>query len=217
MDPILFIHCRALCPFTLEPLELPRHRSSGARISDALKGTKTCRSFKNRSHRLGATPNPSRLTRRDLTIAPAGGSERCSGSRWWWGRRKCLGDRDHRRLGRSGSRYDRGRRFGDRHVVRCDRGALLRSGIPPAELFASVLSPPVQPAGQNRRPPPALPMATVFERMRAISAAATSAADLQRAMGAFGLECTPYSGPRRDSTAPWSLPGCLAMNGRPGR
>jgi len=31
-------------------------------------------------------------------------------------------------------------------------------------------------------------MATVFERMRAISAAATSAADLRRAMGAFALE-----------------------------
>jgi NTE family protein len=31
-------------------------------------------------------------------------------------------------------------------------------------------------------------MDTVFERMRAIGAAATSAADLQRAMGAFGLE-----------------------------
>jgi NTE family protein len=31
-------------------------------------------------------------------------------------------------------------------------------------------------------------MATVFERMRAIAAAATSLADLQRAMGAFGLE-----------------------------
>jgi NTE family protein len=37
-------------------------------------------------------------------------------------------------------------------------------------------------------------MATVFERMRAISAAATSAADLQRAMGAFGLECDPVLG-----------------------
>ncbi len=69
--------------------------------------------------------------------------------------------------------------------------AQLRSGIPPAELFASVISPPVQPVGQNRARPPALPMATVFERMRAISAAATSAADLQRAMGAFGLECDP--------------------------
>ena len=66
--------------------------------------------------------------------------------------------------------------------------AQVRSGIPPAELLASVLSPPAQPAGQNREQPPSLPMATVFERMRAIGAAATSAADLQRAMGAFGLE-----------------------------
>lgn len=62
------------------------------------------------------------------------------------------------------------------------------SGIPVAELLASVLSPPVQPVGQNRERLPSLPMATVFERMRAIGAAATSAADLQRAMGAFGLE-----------------------------
>ena len=38
-------------------------------------------------------------------------------------------------------------------------------------------------------------MATVFERMRAISATATSAADLQRAMGAFGLECDSILGP----------------------
>ena len=66
--------------------------------------------------------------------------------------------------------------------------AQVRSGIPPAELLASVLSPPAQSAGQNQARPPSLPMATVFERMRAISAAATSAADLQRAMGAFGLE-----------------------------
>ncbi len=44
-------------------------------------------------------------------------------------------------------------------------------------------------------------MATVFERMRAIGAAATSAADLQRAMGAFGLESDsvlePGAGQRR--------------------
>lgn len=38
-------------------------------------------------------------------------------------------------------------------------------------------------------------MATVFERMRAIGAAATSAADLQRAMGAFGLESDLALGP----------------------
>jgi NTE family protein len=66
--------------------------------------------------------------------------------------------------------------------------AQVRSGIPAAELLASVLSPPVRPAGPNRERPPSLPMATVFERMRAIGAAATSAADLRRAMGAFGLE-----------------------------
>jgi NTE family protein len=73
--------------------------------------------------------------------------------------------------------------------------AQVRSGIPPAELFASVLSPPVQPVGQNRERPPSLPMATVFGRMRAIGAAATSAADLQRAMGAFGLESDSILGP----------------------
>jgi NTE family protein len=66
--------------------------------------------------------------------------------------------------------------------------AQVRSGIPAAELLASVLSPPARPAGQNRPQPPPLPLAAAFERMRAIGAAATSAADLQRAMGAFGLE-----------------------------
>ena len=73
--------------------------------------------------------------------------------------------------------------------------AQVRSGIPPAELLASVLSPPVQSVGQDRERPPSLPMATVFERMRAIGAAATSAADLQRAMGAFGLESDSILGP----------------------
>src|SRR5215475_16127174 len=73
--------------------------------------------------------------------------------------------------------------------------AQVRSGIPAAELLASVLSEPVRPAGQNRERPPSLPMATVFERMRAIGAAATSAADLQRAMGAFGLESDSILGP----------------------
>jgi len=83
--------------------------------------------------------------------------------------------------------------------------AQVRSGIPAAELLASVLSPPVQPAGQNRERPPSLPMAAVFERMRAIGAAATSAADLQRAMGAFGLESDstlePGAGQRRATVA----------------
>ena len=95
--------------------------------------------------------------------------------------------------------------------------AEVRSGIPPAELLASVLSPPVQPPGQNRELPPSLPMATVFERMRAIGAAASSAADLQRAMGVFGLESDSILGPGADSGAPWSPPGCPVMNGRRGR
>ena len=76
--------------------------------------------------------------------------------------------------------------------------AQVRSGRPPAELLASVLSPrvrPVQPARQNREQSPSLPMSTVFERMRAIGAAATSAADLRRAMGAFGLESDPVLEP----------------------
>jgi NTE family protein len=73
--------------------------------------------------------------------------------------------------------------------------AQVRSGIPAAELLGSVLSAPVQPVPQNRERQPSLAMATVFERMRAIGAAATSAADLQRAMGAFGLESDSVLGP----------------------
>ncbi|MGA3046230.1 MAG: patatin-like phospholipase family protein [Terracidiphilus sp.] len=73
--------------------------------------------------------------------------------------------------------------------------AQVRSGIPPAELLASVLSPPVPPVGQNRPPPPGQPMAAVYERMRAIGAAATSTVDLCRAMGAFGLESDATLGP----------------------
>jgi NTE family protein len=73
--------------------------------------------------------------------------------------------------------------------------AWVRSGMPAAELLASVLSEPVRPVGQNREQPPSLPMVALFERMRAIGAAATSAADLQRAMGAFGLESDAILGP----------------------
>src|ERR1700679_901143 len=73
--------------------------------------------------------------------------------------------------------------------------AQVRSGIPPAELLASILSQPAPLVGQNRPTPPGSPMATVFERMKAIGAAAISAADLQRAMGAFGLESDATLGP----------------------
>jgi NTE family protein len=58
-----------------------------------------------------------------------------------------------------------------------------------------VLSPSAQLARQKREQPPSPPAAAVFERMRAIGAAATSAADLQRAMGAFGLESDPVLEP----------------------
>lgn len=73
--------------------------------------------------------------------------------------------------------------------------AHIRSGISPAELLASILSKPAPPFEQSRQGPPSLPMATVYERMRAIGAAAASAADLQREMGAFGLESDATLGP----------------------
>jgi NTE family protein len=73
--------------------------------------------------------------------------------------------------------------------------AQVRSGIPPAELLASILSEPVPPVGQSRKGPPSPPMTAVYERMRAIGAAANSALDLCRAMGAFGLESDAAFGP----------------------
>lgn len=73
--------------------------------------------------------------------------------------------------------------------------AHVRSGIAPAELFTSILSEPVRPIGQNRQPSPSPTMAPVFGRLRAISAAATSADELQQVMGVFGLESDPTFGP----------------------
>src|SRR5689334_20100337 len=73
--------------------------------------------------------------------------------------------------------------------------AWVRSGTPPADLLAAVLSEPARPATPHGERPPSLPMAEVFERMRAIGAAATSAADLQRAMGEFGLASDSALGP----------------------
>jgi NTE family protein len=89
--------------------------------------------------------------------------------------------------------------------------AQVRSGTAPAGLLAAVLSAPVPAAGPNRERPPSRPMTTVFERMRAIGAAATSAAELQRAMGAFGLESDaglgPTAGPQRRALVAARLPG----------
>jgi NTE family protein len=73
--------------------------------------------------------------------------------------------------------------------------AQVRSGTVPAELLASILSEPVPPVAQKRPPSSVPPTATVFERIRTIGAAANSAADLQRAMGAFGLESDATLGP----------------------
>jgi len=69
--------------------------------------------------------------------------------------------------------------------------AQVRSGLPPAELLASILSQPAPPAGHNQSRPAGPPMGPVFEQLRAIGAAAASAADLRRAMGVFGLESDP--------------------------
>lgn len=88
--------------------------------------------------------------------------------------------------------------------------AQVRSGRSAAGLLAAVLSEPAAPAGQGRERPPSPPMATVFERMRAIGAAATSAVELGRAMGAFGLESDsalgPGAGQRRRAVVAARLP-----------
>lgn len=73
--------------------------------------------------------------------------------------------------------------------------AQVLSGIPLPDLLATVLAPAVPVAAPDQQRPPSLPMSAVFERMRAIGAAANSAAELQRAMGAFGLECDSVLGP----------------------
>jgi NTE family protein len=73
--------------------------------------------------------------------------------------------------------------------------AQVRSGVPPDQLLAAILFPSVPPDRQNRQAPPSPSMAAVYERIRAIGTAATSAADLQRAMGAFGLESDATFGP----------------------
>lgn len=67
--------------------------------------------------------------------------------------------------------------------------------LSPAELFAAVLGEQAPARGGHRPPPPPVPVETVFARMRAIGAAATSALELQREMGAFALESDPLLGP----------------------
>ncbi|GAB3277336.1 patatin-like phospholipase family protein [Sinomonas notoginsengisoli] len=63
--------------------------------------------------------------------------------------------------------------------------AQICSGVPLAELYEQTLAPP---AGDAPRRPAGAPSSALFERMRAINASSSSAPELQRAMGAFGLE-----------------------------
>jgi len=67
----------------------------------------------------------------------------------------------------------------------------VRSGMPAADLYAAALVAPTRPGGAPPNPaqrPPSLPQQGLFERLRAIGAAASSAEELHRALGAFALE-----------------------------
>ncbi|HEX3961921.1 MAG TPA: patatin-like phospholipase family protein [Trebonia sp.] len=91
--------------------------------------------------------------------------------------------------------------------------AQVRSGIPAAELLASVLSPPAQPAGQNREQPPSLPMATVFERMRAIGAAAPPQQPIYDER--WARRCLLWEPPDRDEPPAGNARSGMLINLRP--
>ncbi len=79
--------------------------------------------------------------------------------------------------------------------------AALRSGVPAVELYAAMTAParPVGAASQNpAKRPPSISQQELFERLRAIGAAAGSAEELQKAMGAFGLESDAVLRPGAD-------------------
>ena len=92
------------------------------------------------------------------------------------------------------------------------------SGIPPAELLASILS---QPAAVGRTAPAA---GRACRWRRCSSGCGRSAPPPPRRpisaapWALFGLESDAAFAPRqRPSGAPWSPPGCRAANGRTGR
>jgi NTE family protein len=98
--------------------------------------------------------------------------------------------------------------------------AYVRSGTPPGDLLAAVLSEPARPAGPRQEPPAqsppptrpaAIEMEAVFERLRAIGRAATSADELRREMGAFALEADatldPAAAAQRRALVASRLPG----------
>ena len=71
----------------------------------------------------------------------------------------------------------------------------IRSGIPLADLYAATIAPlPPRPQGPGREAVPPR-MDAVFVRMREISAAATTQAELQKAMAAYALERDSSFGP----------------------
>lgn len=84
-------------------------------------------------------------------------------------------------------------------------GAGVRSGMSAAELYAAALVAPVRPGGGGGaaapgpgQRPPAIPQQELFERLRAIGAAAGSADELHRALGAFALESDALLRPGAD-------------------
>lgn len=66
--------------------------------------------------------------------------------------------------------------------------AQIRSGVPLAELYAATIAPIAPPARDAPRRPAGAPSSDLFARMRAINAASSTSGELQRAMGAYGLE-----------------------------
>lgn len=67
----------------------------------------------------------------------------------------------------------------------------VRSGMPAADLYAAALVAPTRPSGAPQSPaqrPASIPQQELFERLRAIGAAASSAEELHRSLGAFALE-----------------------------
>jgi hypothetical protein len=89
--------------------------------------------------------------------------------------------------------------------------AQVRSGIPPAELFASTVSQPVPPVRQSRPPQPGPPMSAVYERMRPSAPQPPQLSIYAVRWASSAWRATPPSDPRRrNNGARWSPPGCLA-------
>ena len=99
--------------------------------------------------------------------------------------------------------------------------AAVRRGMSAADLYAAALQPPAGPAAaapNDSAPRPAsLPPQELFERLRAIGAAAGSAEDLHTALGSFALECDAVLRPAPTGVERSSPPACPARTGRSAR